>query len=446
MTEYLCRLRRLGAAVVFCVAALLPAPVQADDAEPRVEAGQCVSPAGTLLRRERADKAWHLVAPNETVHSRDTLLALPGARAVVEPRPNSVTLTLWGNLPQLSSFNGLQSEVVLHDTKAFDLDFTPVRGRLVVRNTKARGPAKVWLRLPGEGWQLTLANPGDEAALELYSRWPYGVSFRREPRPGETPTGTLLLLVLKGQVELKTPAAQLALAAPPGAALFEWDSAAGADSGPQSLKQLPAWADPKAKPPEEEALVGGIVQRLQGRLKEQAPGDALADLLAAADRDADPRRAALTRTVAVLSLGALDDLTRVADALADGKHAETRDAAVTALRHWIGGGAGRDAKLYRLLIEHSRLSAAQAETVLQLLHSPFAADQPETYETLLAYLEHGQLAVRELARWHLYRLAPAGRDIKYDAAAAEAERTKGVEAWKKLIPRGQLPPKEKPKP
>jgi hypothetical protein len=211
--------RRLAAAAVACCVALLsagPRPARADDAEPRVEVARCISPAGTLLRRERADKAWHVVAPDEAMHSRDTLLALPGARAVVEPRPESVTLTLWGNLPQLSEFNGLQSEVVLHDTRAFDLDFTPVRGRLVLRNTKARGPAKVWLRLPGEGWQLTLANPGDEAALELYGRWPRGVPFRKEPRPGEVPTNTLLLFALKGQVELKTPAAQLALAAPPG--------------------------------------------------------------------------------------------------------------------------------------------------------------------------------------------------------------------------------------
>ena len=39
-----------------------------------------------------------------------------------------------------------------------------------------------------------------------------------------------------------------------------------------------------------------------------------------------------------------------------------------------------------------------------------------------------------------------GRDIKYDAAASDAERKKSVEEWKKMIPRGQLPLKEKPKP
>jgi hypothetical protein len=99
-----------------------------------------------------------------------------------------------------------------------------------------------------------------------------------------------------------------------------------------------------------------------------------------------------------------------------------------------------------VLVEYSHMPLAQAETVMQLLHSPFAAEQPETYETLIAYLQHSQAAVRELARWHLYRLAPSGRDIKYDAAAPDAERAKAVEEWKKLIPRGQLPPKEKPKP
>jgi hypothetical protein len=446
MTEPFRRLRRLGAAAACCVAALLPAPARADDAEPRVEVGRCLSGAGTLLRRESADKAWHVAAADETVYSRDSLLALPGARAAVEPRPHSVALTLWGNLPQLSSFNGLQSEVVLHDSRAFDLDFTPVRGRIVLRNTKERGPAKVWVRLPGEGWQLTLPNPGDEVALEMHGRWPYGVPFRKEPRPGEVPTNTLLLFAIKGHAELKTSATQLALGAPPGPALFEWDSVTGADKGPQRLEQLPAWADPKAKAPEDAPLLAGIVQRLEARLKDKAPDDALLDLLAAADNDNDARRAALTREVAVRGLGAIDELPRVADALADAKHPEARDAAAATLRHWIGGAAGRDARLYRVLVDHSRLSGPQAETVLALLHSPFAADQPETYEALIAYLDHGQLAVRELARWHLYRLAPAGRDIKFDAAAPEADRTKAVEGWKKLIPRGELPPKEKPKP
>jgi hypothetical protein len=50
--------------------------------------------------------------------------------------------------------------------------------------------------------------------------------------------------------------------------------------------------------------------------------------------------------------------------------------------------------------------------------------------------------VRELAWWHLYRLAPAGRSIRYDPAGPDAERDKAQAEWKKLIPSGQLPPRE----
>jgi hypothetical protein len=446
MIDHCYRRRTWAAFVTSLVLLLSPTALHADNAEPRVPLGLCLSSIQSLLRRERVDKAWQVVSANEPVFSRDTLLVLPGDKAAIEIVPNTVALTLWGNLPQLSPLPALQSEVVLHDSRAFDLDFTLRCGRVVVRNTKRSGPAKVWLRLPNEGWQLTLTHPGDEVALELYGRWPRGVPFIKEPRFGEAPTNTLIVFVLKGQVELKTPTAQHALAAPPGPALFQWDSASGADAGPQRSDQLPVWADLQAKAPEDAAFVAGILQRLHDRLKDKAPDTALADLLAAAGRDTDARRAALTQEIAVLSLAALDEVSAVADALADAKHAALRNAAVTALRHWIGADAGRDALLYRVLMEHSRLSAAQAETVMQLLHSPFAPDQPETYETLIAYLQHGQLAVRELAHWHLQRLAPVGRDIKYDAAAPEAERTKAVEEWKKLIPRGQLPPKEKPKP
>jgi hypothetical protein len=141
-------------------------------------------------------------------------------------------------------------------------------------------------------------------------------------------------------------------------------------------------------------------------------------------------------------MGAVDDLQGLTDALADPKSAVLRETAVEALRHWIGRNEEQDLKLYRFLVQRQEYPEAQAETVLQLLHNPFALDRPETYETLIAYLRHSRLAVRELARWHLYRIVPAGRKIAYDAAAAEnmAERQKAYEAWKKLIPSGKLPP------
>jgi hypothetical protein len=168
-------------------------------------------------------------------------------------------------------------------------------------------------------------------------------------------------------------------------------------------------------------------------------------LLADANAEKDKERAALLREFAITGLAALGDLGPVADMLADAKHLDARETAVIALRNWIGAQPDRDPRLYRVFTEVQGYTPGEAATVMELLHSPFVVEQPETYETLIEYLNHKKLAVRELARWQLYHLAPVGRDIKYDAAGTPEERAKAAREWKELIPTGQLPPKEKKK-
>src|SRR5262245_3560979 len=165
-----------------CLATLLflaTTRAQGQNLEPRVAVGKCLTPPGTLLAREAPGEAWTVVGADDSVHSRDLLLALPGVRAEVQPGAGDVRLTLWGNLPELSDFPALESAVVLHDSRAFDLDFTLDRGRVVLANRKKKGPATVWVRLPTTAWSLTLSEPGDEVALELVGRWERGVPFQR---------------------------------------------------------------------------------------------------------------------------------------------------------------------------------------------------------------------------------------------------------------------------
>ena len=152
-------------------------------------------------------------------------------------------------------------------------------------------------------------------------------------------------------------------------------------------------------------------------------------------------KAAVERSFAVFGLGAVDEVGRVAVALADPEHADVRDTAVLALRHWIGVGPGRDQRLWQLLVERDGYRPAQADAVLHLLHSPFAPELPETYETLIAYLQHAKLAVRELAWWHLTRLAGRG-EVRYDPAGPPEERARACAALKKLVADGKLPPKK----
>jgi hypothetical protein len=413
--------------------------------DPRVAVGICQGRDGTLLTRANDERPPEPVTAGDTVFSRDELLALPGMRARIESPSHGATLTLAGNLPALSSFPGLESAVVLHDSRAFEFDVTLRHGRILFKNVRKEGAAKVWVRLPTEAWQLTLPQPGDEVAVEMYGRWPRGVAFSKKPKQGDVPTRLVALLVLSGRVELKIGGTQQSLSAPPGAAYFHWDSIAGPDQGPEPRDSLPPWAGPKAETLPGAKAVAAVADKYLAMLKERRPDAALRQLLTDADKDTSKERAILTREFAVAGLAALGDLGQVADALADARHVDARENAVVALRNWIGAAPDRDMPLYRVFTDVQGYTGAEAATVLELLHSPFVAEQPETYETLIDYLNHKKLAVRELARWHLYHLAPVGREIKYDAAASTEDRAKAAREWKDLIPTGKLPPKEKKK-
>ncbi len=410
-------------------------------AEPRVPVATCTLAVG-FYASEGKGRPWKRVYAKDAVYSRDLLTCLPALRAKLEPGPNTVELTLWGNLPQLSGAPVLESAVILHDTKAFDLDFTLVRGRVVLTNKKAKGPAKVWLRAV-TGVQVTLAEPGDSIALEIAGRWPAGVPFKRTARAGHAPILVWEVHVLKGHAELKAGKSEYALEFP-GPAYFYGDSVSGPDEeGPQRRTKLPRWADKKAPPLPEQKMIAALVDAYREKVKNKETEEVASELLAGAAKDKDAVRAALTRQIVITASAALDDVDRVIDALDNTKYADLRRSAVVGLRHWIGSAPGRDEVLYERLVDGFGYTKTQAETVMQLLHSPFQADQPETYEALIAYLRHSKLAVRELALWHLQRLAPSCRDIPYDAAASAPEREKAYQEWKKRIPAGELPPPPK---
>ncbi len=378
------------------------------------------------------------------VSSRDVLMALPGVRAAVETEPKGVALTLYGGMPRLSPSPVLESQVVLHDSRAYDLDFTLREGRVLLANTRDQAPARVWVRLPGFSWRLTL-DPGARVGMETYGRWPLGVAFSKDPKPWEEPTQVVLLLMLDGKAELETDSHAYELSAPPGPAFMQWDSVTGEAPRPERLKELPAWADPNVAVPAEGKAVEEVVETYQALRKKTGSAEAaLQALLEAAASEKDKPRAAMMREFAVLGLNALGDTARVAEALADPHSAEVREAAVVALRMWIGAYPGRDLELYHLLQDQLGYTERQAETILDLLHSPFDSDKPATYEALIRLLQHPKLAVRELARWHLYRLTRAGKDVVYDPAAPEEVREKAVLAWKELVPDGQLPKEPKP--
>jgi hypothetical protein len=406
--------------------------------EPRVPLGKCLSPAGRLLVNERPGQAWQSAGDKDEVFSRDLLQALPGVQAVLESS-TGVVLTLWGNLPELASYSGLQSAVVLHDSRSFDVDFTLRHGRVLVSNHKEKGPARVWVRIEGAAFEMTLDEPGAAICLALHSFWPRGVPFNLAPKADDVPARILNFLAVSGAVHVKTSGTQHALSAPPGAAYFHWDSGNGPEPGVRRRDAIPDWANPEAAASRGKAQHAAIAA-YEALAKDKEPRTALYDLMAAAESERDADRAKALAEFAVLGLAAINDIDRVMQALNHPKQAEARKTAAVALRHWIGDAPGRDQRLYQYLPEHLGYSKAQAATVLHLLHNDFPPEEPETYEALIANLRHEKLAVRELAWRQLSRLVATNVAAPYDPAGSDAERAAAYKAWKELVPSGKLPP------
>jgi hypothetical protein len=426
----------VGSAVSTDWARLAAAQPAGETSSGRVEVAKCVTPTGSIWRREAEGKPWEAVKQGGALYSGDLLLGLAGA--TLEARNGAVRLAFPSNLSGTAPLPILESAVTLRDSKEADLEFALDRGRVDVTNHKAQGEARVRMHIQHRerAGEAVLSKPGTQIALMLFGRWHAGVPFTKTPKPGDAPILHLIFLVLRGEVDLKVETRHVALTAPPGPALIQWDSVTGADLRADHLDQVPAWAEDSTRSEVAKEKLAALEQFRQLALNKSLPA-ALNEMV----QSEDP----VQRRLAVFIMGALDDLPQLGPAVAATKYRDVWENAVLALRHWIGRGPGQDLKLYNSLIKDRNYTEVDAHTVLQLLHD-FGEEQlarPELYDTLIDYLEHEKLGVRGLAYWHLSRLVPEGRSIGYDPLASKESRQKAAAQWHKLIPSGQLPPKRK---
>jgi hypothetical protein len=329
----------------------------------------------------------------------------------------------------------LESAVVLNNNPDEDLDLVLDTGRISVSNHKREGSAHVRVHFHDQAWDLTLDNRS-EVAMELLSLPDFG--FSADPSKTTGPIAGLGLFMLQGQGHLKIRYDTYLLHEPPGPAQVIWNNLGGV-RGPQTIRseQLPPWARHMPTRGKEAQAMSAAEDGLANRMSGRGPVDLV---LQETLKEQDPP----SRILAVYCFGATDDLPHLLNALADEKYADVRIAAIGALRHWIGRRAENDQQLYLAL--QQKYKSSLAEIIMELLH-PFSEKQkhePETYETLIAYLNHDKLPVRELAYSHLVALVPQGAKIPYDPAGGIDKRDYSYQEWKKLIPQGKLPPSMTP--
>jgi hypothetical protein len=386
------------------------------------------SEKGTLLVRNAGAKAWQVCAARSKLSVGDSLLALPGMTAEVESAKNpALKLKFVANLPGLYRTTSLESEVRLNDAKDVDLDFTLERGRVVLVHAGQKGMSlRCRIRFEKEYWVLDLAEPGTRVGLAAVSRRLPWTDFPKKPDSKLQPTMELAIIVLEGSVDVLESTMRQTLG-PKSQYLWRSDIRSG---DVNILERLPADMTPAADATARNLLAA--VKTLQGRLATTSPESTLSAALA--DMDAS------VRTAAVYGLASIGDVSQVLKSLEDAKNPEVRQAALLALRHWLGENYDNDQRLFDALLAN-KWSKTPAEIAVQLLHSfsPRQLALPETYESLIAFLTNDRLAIRQLAAWHLQRLVPDGDRIAYDPAGTAAQLREGQARWRKRIPEGKLP-------
>jgi hypothetical protein len=363
------------------------------------------------------------------VPSGTLLVGMP--RAELVPNSGAVQLRLLADIGQRGPFPVLEAGVILHDPAGADIDLTVGRGLIVLENVKKSGDATARLRVGDETWLLHMQTPGTKVGLEIFGRHAPG-RLKVVDEKTDIPTTDVLMLVVAGKAFLDTGKEGTAMQAPPGVARLHWDNILRQHSY-QRLDKLP---ETVVKPlDDKETKAFQELSAAAGKLAQGDIGKGLDDLIGSANK--------VDRLTGVTLAGAADDLPRLFHVLMESKDAATRDHAVVVLRSWLGREPGQIKRLETTLLNRKKLTEVQVRNLVHLLvgFNEEERRDPDTYMVLLTHLGHKNQAVRTLAHWHLVRLAPAGKDIAFDAAAPEQQRQQAVERWHALIPEGKLPPR-----
>ena len=384
------------------------------------------APAGAAARREAMKSTFDVLPANADLRAGELLLPLPGT--IIQNAAGDVELVSRADFAGDSPNPILETALTLNAPNRSDMDFTLDRGRIDATNRKASGAATVTVRIAGQTWTLTLDKPGDWIAIEVYGRWLAGTPFRPEFPKDHVPRLSAVM-VSPGGVEISNG---ITATRPTTPTSVQWNSTDPQSYTTARLPKVPEWAQRDRKPPpgDYEAALAKFRDLRAGQ-----PADAVAKFLASESR-AEQR-------IALVMLGATDDLETLAKAITAARTAEAWDFGMGVVRHWLGREAGQDKRLYEFLVRVRDYTPPQAATLIRMLNGFDAADsrKPETYEVLIEYLLHEKAAIRNLAAWHLVRMAPAGKGIPLVPNASKAEVESLYSQWKALIPPGQVPKK-----
>lgn len=405
-------------------------------------------PAANGVLLTLSDTGWKRLPSGGDINGGARIMSLPGLSNELRIG-ESIAVDLWGTVPELglSPPSGpiYESVVVAFAPQTgFDADLRLERGRIFLRAFKPAG-GKIRLRLRDDYFDVTLPDDKSEAVADLTTVYS-GEPVARELRAAVAPIAVAGVGVTRGTATVRpnlTNDAMLKVA--PGLAVWPWNSKDGPAPKPLDVPEPTLfWAKaPNMNGPGREFLVewDNLLKALPRQL-----GDGRKDLQVGVSELAYDR-SPFGRRLGLYCHGALDDLKPLLDALEDSSNSEARIGAVNALAQWLGRELGNDQKLFDALVSQRGFTEAQAHGCLALWHGFSEQDwrEPKTYAIVLDGLKSDRLAVRELSYWRIGQLdAEGARLIRYLPTDTADARQRAWQEWKRRIPDGSVPPRQRP--
>lgn len=329
------------------------------------------------------------------------------------PEPFSGQLILEGDLfIHLLSGTKVQR---LAATEGVDLSLKVERGRLLIERPATSVHARTISILIGKNTiRTTFDQPQTELAIEAELPQPEGRVFDDEPAPpleGLAITeGKLNLIPSTGEpVELNRATGWVSVAPETGELLLS------------SATEIPRWTNP------EEVFLTPARQLLIKAYEREFQSDVLQSIIPVVSD-----RRAIIAEFAVKTMALIDHYLEIVPAL-ESDHEEARLAAIVALREWLAEDPQR---METLRDEMERVFRPEiVEQIANLLwgYSREDAQSTETSQLLVQLLANENLAIRELAHFHVTRLS--GRNYGYHSQAPIAERNAAIGRWVEFVKR-----------
>ena len=371
---------------------------------------------GILLVRDRESGAWNVLPRRALVRDGDEIASPVPFQAEFTVESSALAVTLHrGTRVRLEPGTGAELFKIYVD-----------RGRVSIERS-ADGehpePISIGLSIRGQNAQIALNEPGTMCGIEVEQRVPFG----RRPDP--------LLLIPGGGLYVTS-----------GNVAFSWNGGpavnVGADvgwagwpvppnpmvAGPQ--RPIPNWLTPEGIPQTNADRKG--VQMFEKEFNVDQTVDMSIPSLVMDRRE-------MISTYATLTLGLVDDIPMLVKAL-QSEHEKTRQAAISSLRSWLPTDPNNTDRLEQ---EVARIFPEDSVAdVVDLLWGYSREDGKDAIisQKLVAFMDHKQIAVRELAFYYVSQITPRTSAHGYRPSLADSTRHAALVGWRNLLEKngGQL--------